>query len=155
MSIEYKTWGWELARNSGLLTKIFGDYPSFHDSAVTTFSLQRKRRSFEGVDSKPLPAGRVRYLVDLQLEVLHNRYAAPRADGGPDYLVVLDLLDIRASEIDVNAMLEEASIMEISLSNTPDDLIRFDLEPNIGLDIRLTCKEIVVSAVRPYSRSEY
>ncbi|MFL9900795.1 Imm50 family immunity protein [Paraburkholderia fungorum] len=155
MSIDNKTWGWELAGNSGLLIKIFGDYPSFHDSAVTTFSLQRKRRSFDGVDSKPLPAGRVRYLLDLQLEVLHNRYAAPRTDGGPDYLVVLDILDIRASEIDVNAMLEEASVMEISLSATPDDLICFDLEPNIGLDIRLTCKEVVVSAIRPYSRSEF
>ncbi|MCC8404372.1 immunity 50 family protein [Paraburkholderia sp. MMS20-SJTN17] len=155
MSTENKTWGWELARNSDLLVKIFGGYPSFHDSAVTTFSLQRKRRSFEGVDSKPLPAGRVRYLLDLQLEVLHNRYAAPRADGGPDYLVVLDLLDIRVSEIDVNAMLEEASVMEISLSDLPDDLIRFDLEPDIGLDIRLTCKEIVVSAVRPYIRSDF
>lgn len=155
MNIEKKTWGWELATNSGLLIKIFGDYPSFHDSAVTTFSLQRKRRSFEGADAKPLPAGRLRYLVDLQLEVLHNRYAAPRTDGDPDYLVVLDLLDIRGSEIDVNAMLEEASIMEISLSGTPDDLIRFDLEPNIGPDIRLTCKEVVVSAVRPYSRSEF
>jgi Immunity protein 50 len=155
MSIDNKTWGWELAGNSGLLIKIFGDYPSFHDSAVTTFSLQRKRRSFDGVDSKPLPAGRVRYLLDLQLEVLHNRYAGPRTDGGPDYLVVLDILDIRASEIDVNAMLEEASVMEISLSATPDDLICFDLEPNIGLDIRLTCKEVVVSAIRPYSRSEF
>ncbi|CAB3642896.1 hypothetical protein LMG24238_00446 [Paraburkholderia sediminicola] len=155
MSIENRTWGWELARNGSLLLKIFGEYPSFHDSAVTTFSLQRKRRSFEGMDSKPLPAGRARYLVDLQLEVLHNRYAAPRADGGPDYLVVLDILDIRGSEIDVNAMLEEASIMEISLSNTPDGLIRFDLEPNIGLDIRLACKEVVVGAIRPYSRSEF
>ncbi|SOF00304.1 Immunity protein 50 [Burkholderia sp. OK233] len=155
MSIENKTWGWELARNSGLLLRVFGEYPSFHDSAVMTFSLQRKRRSFDGMDSKPLPAGRARYLVDLQLEVLHNRYAAPRTDGGPDYLVVLDILDIRGSEIDVNAMLEEASIMEVSLSDTPNDLIRFDLEPNIGLDIRLTCKEVVVSAIRPYSRSEF
>jgi Immunity protein 50 len=155
MSTGNRTWGWEMARNSGLLVKIFGGYPSFHDSAVTKFSLQRKRRSFNGPDSKPLPAGRVRYLVDLQLEVLHNRYAAPRADGGPDYLVVLDLLDIRGSEIDVNAMLEEASVMEISLSDTPDDLIRFDLEPNIGLDIRLTCKEVVVSEIRPYDRSDF
>ncbi|MFM0038838.1 hypothetical protein [Paraburkholderia strydomiana] len=68
---------------------------------------------------------------------------------------MLDLLDIHSSEIDVDAMLEEASIMQISLSAAPDDLIRFDLEPNIGLDIRLTCKEVVVSAVRPYRRNEF
>jgi hypothetical protein len=155
MSSENRTWGWELARNSGLLIKILGEYPSFHDSAVATFSLQRKRRPFETADSTPPQADRGRYPIDLQLEVLHNRYAAPRADAGPDYLVVLDLLDIRSSEIDVDAMLEEASIMQISLSAAPDDLIRFDLEPNIGLDIRLTCKEVVVSAVRPYRRNEF
>ena len=155
MTVENKTWGWELAKNSDMLVKILGKYPSFHDSAVMTFSLQRKRRSFQSVESKPLPAGRVRYLVDLQLEVLHDRYAAPRPDGGSDYLVVLDILDIQSSEIDVNAMLEEASIMKISLCNAPDDLVQFELEPNIGLDIRLTCKEVVVSAVRPYNRSEF
>lgn len=47
-------------------------------------------------------------------------YAGPgsRSDGCPDYLVVLDLLDLRTSEIDVNTTLEEASVMDISLSNS-------------------------------------
>ncbi|WP_175161021.1 hypothetical protein [Paraburkholderia fynbosensis] len=44
--------------------------------------------------------------------------------------------------------------MQIPLSAAPDDLIRFDLEPHIGLDIRLTRKQVVVSAVRPYRRNE-
>ncbi|CAB3755496.1 Imm50 family immunity protein [Paraburkholderia solisilvae] len=154
MGSENKSWGWELATGSDLLVKVFGEYPSFHDSAVTTFCMQRQRRSFESADGTLLPHGRVRYLVDVKLEVLHNRYGKPRCDGGLDYLVVLDLLDVRTSEIDVNAMLEEASIMEISLSSIPNGLISFDLMPNIGLDVRLTCKEVVVSAVRPYSRND-
>ncbi|WP_090871143.1 Imm50 family immunity protein [Paraburkholderia diazotrophica] len=141
-------------KNNSLLIKIFGEYPSFHDSAVRTFCMQRKRRSFESVEGKPLPNGRSRDLLDLELEVLHNRYGPLRSDGSPDYLVVLEFLDIRSSEIDVNAMLEEASIMDISLSKEPNGLIKLDLMPNIGLDIRLTCKEVVVSSIRPYLRGE-
>jgi hypothetical protein len=146
--------GWNLAKNNDLLIKVFGGYPSFHDSALATFSMQRKRHSFEGTDGKPLPHGRARYLIDVKLEVAHNRYGEPRSDGCPDYLVVLELLDVRSSEIDVNAMLEEASVMEIALSDAPGHLIAFDLMPNIGLDVRLNCKEFVISAIRPYSRSE-
>lgn len=155
MKSEDKTWGWELAENSDLLLKIFGCFPSFHDSAVLTFRLQRKRRSSEDTEGARLPVGRARYLVDLQLEILHNRYAAPRSDCGSDSLVVVDLLDIRESEIDVNAMLEEASITDISLSKDSRDLIKFDLMPNIGLDIKLTCKEVVVTGINPYKRSEF
>ncbi|MFT4065198.1 hypothetical protein [Paraburkholderia sp.] len=155
MNSQNKTWGWEHARNSSLLIKIFGEYPSFHDSAVRTFCMQRKRRSFESAQGKPLPTGRSRDLVDLELEVLHNRYGPPRSDGSPDYLIALEFLDIRSSEIDVNAMLEEASIMDMSLSRESDGLIRFDLMPNIGLDIRLTCMEVVVSSIQPYIRDEF
>ncbi|CAB3772939.1 hypothetical protein [Paraburkholderia humisilvae] len=154
MQNQNKTFGWERAKNNDLLFKVFDEYPSFHDSAVATFCMERKRRSFEGADAKPLPHGRARYLTDIRLEVLHNRYGKPRTDGHSDYLVIVELLDIRSAEIDVNAMLEEASIMEISLSDAADNLVAFDLMPNIGLDIRVTCKEVVIGAVRPYNRSE-
>jgi hypothetical protein len=116
--------------------------------------MQRKRRSYESVEGKHLPNGRSRDLLDLELEVLHNRYGPLRSDGSADYLVVLEFLDIRSSEIDVNAMLEEASIMDISLSKEPNGLIKLDLMPNIGLDIRLTCKEVAVGSIRPYLRGE-
>src|SRR5262249_16991888 len=154
MNSQNKTWGWEHAKNSILLIKIFGEYPSFHDSAVRTFCLQRKRRSFESSEGKLLPPGRSRDLVDLKLEVLHNRYVPLHSDGRPDYLVVLEFLDIVSSEIDVNAMLEEASIINISLSEEHGGLIKLDLMPNIGLDVRLTCKEVVVSSIQPYIRDE-
>jgi hypothetical protein len=149
-----KTWGWEHATNSSLLIQMFGEYPSFHDAAVRTFCMQRKRRSFESVNGKLLPAGRSRDLVDLKLEVLHDHYGPPHSDGSPNYMVTLEFLDIKSSEIDVNAMLEEASIMDISLSMESGGLIKFDLMPNIGLDIRLTCKEVVVSSIQPYIRNE-
>lgn len=152
MNSQNKTWGWEHATNGTLLLHIFGEYPSFHDSAVRTFCMQRKRQSSQSAKGKPLPAGQARDLVDLSLEVLHNRYGPPRSDGSPDYLIRLEFLDIRTSEIDVNAMLEEASIMDISLSREPDGLIKFDLLPNIGLDLRLTCTEVVVSSIEPYIR---
>nr|WP_201695999.1 Imm50 family immunity protein [Paraburkholderia hiiakae] len=144
-----------MAENSDLLIKIFGCYPSFHDSAVLTFRLQRKRRSYENMEGERLPVGQARYLVDLQLEILHNRYAAPRSDGGSDYMVVVDLLDIMTSEMDVNAMLAEASISDITLSKRRRDLINFDLMPNIGLDIKLSCKEILIVGIKPYKRNEF
>jgi hypothetical protein len=150
-----KTWGWELATNSALLRKVFGCYPSFHDSAVASFSLSRKRKSAEGLDGKPLLRGTERYVVDLRLEILHDRYGPPHADGDPDCIVVVDLLDIRTSDIDVNAMLEEATIMEIRIKSAADNLVSFDLMPGVGLDIRLTCKEIAISEIKPYRRDDF
>lgn len=130
---------------------------------IRPFTTRPWRRSLyneSGVHSKPRIRHRRRLIADATRSISSwrccttvTRPLAPTQ--APDYLVVLDLLDIRSSEIDVDAMLEEASIMQISLSAAPDDLIRFDLEPNIGLDIRLTCKEVVVSAVRPYRRNEF
>ncbi len=67
---------------------------------------------------------------------------------------MLALLDITSSEIDVNVMLEAAWIADVRFSRTPDDLIRFDLMPNIGLDIQLTCRDSFVRVVRPYTRDE-
>lgn len=154
MDTHDETFGWGLVRNGALMLKVFGEYPSFHDSAVRTFCMQRIRKSFEDVAGQPLPMGRSRDMVDVRLEVLHNRYGPVRVDGGADYLVTLDFLDIASSEIDVNAMLEEASIMEVSITKEASGFLKFDLVPNIGLDIRLTCKEISISSIRPYSRAE-
>lgn len=92
----------------------------------------------------------MRELLDLRLEVLHNRYGAPPVSDRPDYIAVLDFLDIRTSDIDVNGMIEEATIMEMTLTEMPGELIQLDLTPNVGLDIRLTCKEVVVVDMRPY-----
>lgn len=94
----------------------------------------------------------MREMLDLRLEVLHNRYGAPPVPGKPDYIATLDFLDIRASDIDVNGMVEEATITEMTLAETPEGLIQLDLTPNIGLDIRLTCKEAVLVDLRPYTR---
>ncbi|WNC93681.1 hypothetical protein RI103_23115 [Paraburkholderia sp. FT54] len=152
MDTSNKTWGWELAKNGAWLAVILGAYPSFHDSAVRSFCMRRCRQTSEGLDGQSLAGGSTRELVDIQLEVLHNRYGAPPVAGRPDHVVVLDCLDVRTSEIDANAMLEEATIMDMSLSETPGGLIALDLVPNVGLDIRLTCKEVVVSEVRPYNR---
>ena len=151
MTSDIKTWGWELATNSDLLLKIFGEYPSFHDSAIRSISMERNRQSSVTVEGKSLSGGRRRGLVDLVLEIEHNRYGAPRAS---DYLVVVDFLDLRSSQIDLNAMLEEASVMDITLTRESDGLIKLDLMPNVGLDIRLTCREVVVRSVQPYVRDE-
>jgi hypothetical protein len=72
------------------------------------------------------------------LEILHNRYGPRREDNAPDYAIVIKLLDIKTSEIDINAMLDEAWIRDIELTKESSGLIRFDLNPNIGLDIVLT-----------------
>ncbi|WP_167401176.1 hypothetical protein [Paraburkholderia eburnea] len=64
----------------------------------------------------------------------------------------LDCLDVRTAEIDVDAMPEEATIMEMTLARVEGGLIRLDLTPNVGLDVRLTCARVVVSDMRPYVR---
>jgi hypothetical protein len=151
MNTHSETWGWQLATNSDLLLKIFGEYPSFHDSAIRSICMHRNRHSSVTVEGKPLSGGRRRGLVDLVLEIEHDRYGAPRAS---DYLVVVDFLDLGSSQIDLNAMLEEASVMDITLTKESDGLIKLDLMPNVGLDIRLTCREVVVRSVQPYVRDE-
>ncbi|MDR5750273.1 MULTISPECIES: hypothetical protein [unclassified Caballeronia] len=40
---------------------------------------------------------------------------------------MLDFLDIRASDIDVNRMVDEATNMEMALAQTPPGLIQLDL----------------------------
>lgn len=147
-----ETWGWDLATNGESLAMVLGGYPSFHDSAVSTFSMRRGRQTRESVDACLLPDNRTRDLVDVQLEVLHNRYGALPRVGQSDFVVVLEFRDVRTSDIDINAMLEEATIMEMSLSKLPGGLLKLDLMPNVGLDIRLTCKEVVVNSLRPYTR---
>ncbi|NIF56180.1 hypothetical protein F3J19_29545 [Burkholderia sp. Ax-1724] len=141
-----------MATHGETLARALGGYPSFHDSAVRSFCMRRERQTREDGDGRLLPGARTRELVDVRLEVLHNRYGAPAVDGRPDQVVVLDCLDVRTSGIDVNAMLEEATIMEMTLAQAPGALIRLDLMPNVGLDIRLTCKEVVIVDVRPYVR---
>ncbi|MBC8748429.1 hypothetical protein OKW43_001154 [Paraburkholderia sp. WC7.3g] len=147
-----ETWGWDLATNGESMAIVLGGYPSFHDSAVSTFSMRRGRQTRESVDAHLLPDERTRELVDVQLEVLHNRYGPASAAGRSDYVVVLEFRDVRTSEIDVNAMLEEATIMEMTLSELPDGLLKLDLMPNVGLDVQLTCKEAVVTDMHPYVR---
>ncbi|CAM2177677.1 Immunity 50 family protein [Paraburkholderia sacchari] len=147
-----KTWGWELATHGDVLKRMLGEYPSFHDSAVRSFCMSRRRETREGVDGLPLPGTRTRDLVDVRLEVLHNRYGPPPVDHRHDYVVILDCLDVRTAEIDVNAMLEEATVMEMSLAKAEAGLIRLDLLPNVGLDVRLTCAKVVVSEMHPYVR---
>ncbi|MFM0323350.1 hypothetical protein [Caballeronia glebae] len=147
-----KTFGWELAKNGFLFLEIFGEYPSFHDSAVQSFFMQRTRSSHTNDTGEPLIPGCERDLVDLTLEILHNRYGPRRVDGGADYLVTIKLLEIKSGNIDINAMLEEAWIRDINLTDESNGLVKFDLNPNIGLDIVLTCKEIIVDSIKPYHR---
>ncbi|SIT47213.1 conserved hypothetical protein [Paraburkholderia piptadeniae] len=152
MNSPEKTWGWDLATNGETLAMVLGGYSSFHDSAVRSFCMRRTRESREGVDGHQLPGMQTRDVVDVCLEVLHNRYGPPPVDGRPDRIVVIDCLDVRTSEIDVNAMLEEATIMEMSLALVPGGLLKLDLLPNVGLDVRLTCAEVVISDMLPYVR---
>ena len=151
-SPEKRTWGWELATNAERLVKILGDYPSFHDSAVRSLCMRRVRETRGGVDGRDLATTQTRVMVDVRLEVLHNRYGPPPIAGRPDRLVVIDCLDVRVSDIDLNAMLEEATIMEMTLTRV-DDLLKLDLLPNVGLDVRLTCAEVVISDLLPYVRA--
>jgi hypothetical protein len=152
MSNANRTWGWHLAKRAEWLELVLGGYSSFHDSAVRSFCLSRSRQTHEDVNGLPLPGNRTRQLLDLRLEVLHNRYGAPPISDRPDYVAVLDFLDIRVSDIDVNGMVEEATIMEMTLAEAPGGLIQLDLTPNVGLDMRLTCKQVVVVDMRPYTR---
>jgi hypothetical protein len=92
-----------------------------------------------------------REIVDLELEILHNRFG-PLDAAGTDYLVMLCLKDVKVANIDVNAMLQDSWVMNMTLSRQADGLLVFDLEPNIGLDVQVTCVEVAVSGIRPYAR---
>jgi hypothetical protein len=114
--------------------------------------MRRARRSFVEDEGKLLPPGCDRDLVDLTLEIAHNRFGPRRPEGGSDYIVTVDLLNIKTADIDINAMLEEAWIRDVNVTKMEDGLVRFDLNPNIGLDIVVTCHAIIVESIWPYDR---
>ncbi|MBN3759432.1 hypothetical protein [Burkholderia sp. Ac-20365] len=103
-------------------------------------------------EGKPLPPGCDRDLVDLTLEIAHNCFGPRPPEGGSDYIVTVDLLNITKTDIDINAMIEEAWIRDVNLTKMDNGLIRFDLNPNIGLDIVVACHEVTVESIRPYDR---
>lgn len=152
MDSSENTFGWEFARHGKLLRNVLGEHPSFHDSSVRSFCMRRARRSLVDDEGNPLPPGCDRDLVDLTLEIAHNFFGPRPPEGSTDYLITVNLLNITAGEIDINAMLEEAWIMDIGLTKMEDGLVRFDLNPNIGLDIVVTCHEIIVESIQPYDR---
>lgn len=94
----------------------------------------------------------MRTIIDVRLEGPHSCYGPPPTDGQVDRIVVIDCLDVRQSEIDLDAMLEEATIMEMTLSRV-DGFIKLDLLPNVGLDVRLTCVQVAIVDMLPYVRS--
>jgi hypothetical protein len=142
--------GWDLAKNKELLVKVFGGYPSFHDAFVSSICMQRGKRCREPSGSASTDR-HGREIVDLELEILHNRFG-PLDAAGTDYLVVLILQDVKVANIDVNAMLQDSWVMNMTLSRQADGLLTFDLEPNIGLDLQVTCAEVTVLGIRPYTR---
>ena len=142
--------GWDLAKNKELLVKVFGGYPSFHDAFVSSICMQRGKRCREPSGSASTDR-HGREIVDLELEILHNRFG-PLDAAGTDYLVMLCLKDVKVANIDVNAMLQDSWVMNMTLSRQADGLLTFDLEPNIGLDLQVTCAEVTVLGIRPYTR---
>lgn len=146
------TFGWEFARNGKLLRNVLGEYPSFHDSSIRSLCMQRARRSLVDEKGIPLPTGCDRDLVDLTLEIAHNRFGPRPPAGDSDYLITVKLLDITTGEIDIKAMLEEAWVRDINISKMDDGLVKFDLNPNLGLDLVVTCHEVIVESIQPYDR---
>ncbi|WP_244813607.1 Imm50 family immunity protein [Caballeronia sp. Lep1P3] len=154
MNDDENTFGWELAKYGDLLRKVLGSYPSFHDSAVRALTIQRARLSYRDENGEALLPGQSRDLVDVSLEILHNRYGPRPETGQPDYIVKLQLRTVRSGEIDLNAMLEEAWIRDITLTKAENGLVKFDLNPNIGLDLVLLCEEVIVQSIEPYERHQ-
>ena len=57
--------------------------------------LRNRTGSPRSTQEKPRAALIWQAAADLRLDVLHNRYGPPPVVGRPDYVVVLDFLDIR------------------------------------------------------------
>lgn len=142
---------WPVVKDNELLLKVFGRYPSFHDASVLSISMARaKRMRRHDPADGPVDPRRLEF-VDVILEVLHREYRpAVERIGRSDYAVTIALLDVRSANIDVNAMLDDSFVSEISLRHQPDGLLAFDLEPNIGLDVRLVCATAEIRSIRPY-----
>lgn len=142
---------WATVKDSGLLLKIFGEYPSFHDASVLSIAMERAKRMKRHDPAKGAADARSLELVDVMLEVLHREY---QPDVKPterlNYAVTIALLDVRSANIDINAMLADSFVSEISWRHHAGGLLEFDLEPNIGLDVRLVCAEAEVRSIRPY-----
>ncbi|SIT35474.1 hypothetical protein BN2475_50045 [Paraburkholderia ribeironis] len=106
---------WPVVKDSEVLLKLFGRYPSFHDANVLSITMERAKRMrrYEPLNG-PVDPHRLEF-VDVILEVLHreDRPAAERIER-PDYAITIALLDVRSADIDINAMLDDSFVSEIS-----------------------------------------
>jgi hypothetical protein len=149
-NMKEETSAWSLATGSELLLKLFGEYPSFHDAMVRSVCIERAKRL-------KLPAlgtlfdPRELEFVDVIVELKHRQFRSREESVGQlDYGVTVALLDVVACDIDVNAMLTDSFVSEITLSKGDNQLFMFDLEPNAGLSMQVECAGVEVRAAWPY-----
>ena len=142
---------WVFVKDSEFLLKVFGRYPSFHDASVLSISMERAKRMKKHDPAEGAVDLRSLELVDVILEVLHREHQ-PEVEPIErlNYAVTIALLDVRSANIDINAMLADSFVSEISWRHQTGGLLEFDLEPNIGLDVQLVCAAAEIRSIRPY-----
>jgi hypothetical protein len=149
-NMKEKTSAWSLAHGSELLLKMFGEYPSFHDAMVSSVCIERAKR-LKSPTPETLFDPRKLEVVDVVVELKHRQFRSREERVGQvDYGVTVALLDVVACDIDVNAMLADSFVSEITLSKGDNQLFIFDLEPNAGLSMQVECAGVDVRAAWPY-----
>ena len=148
---EVSSSAWAVVKDSTFLLKLFGGYPSFHDASVLSITMERAKRMRRHAPAEGAVDPRSLELVDVILEVLHREHQ-PEVEPTErvNYAVTIALLDVRCANIDLNPMLDDSFVSEISFRHQTDGLLAFDLEPNIGLDVRLVCAAAEIRSIRPY-----
>jgi hypothetical protein len=148
-----ETSAWSLATGSELLLKLFGEYPSFHDAMVSSVCIERAKRLRSPAPGTLFDPWKLE-IVDVVVELKHRQFRSREERVGQiDYGVTIALLDVAACDIDVNSMLYDSFVSEITLRKGDNELFIFDLEPNAGLSMQVECLGVAVRAAWPYPAS--
>ena len=129
-----------LVRNSDIVLKVYGYWPSFHDAEIVKFCL---RWSKEGSS----------HIADAVISIHHWGQDNPSFEcSGPDCIIEflcrhLSNANIQADELAAGGWVEEIQISK----RTDDGRLTFDVRPLSRFDVRFDCNTIEVVGIYPYS----
>jgi hypothetical protein len=132
----------KLVENAALLTRVFGEWPSFHDAEVLTMHLDRA-----GVDGPSLEA------------CVHVFRMTREVDARGHYVLThhtqvtlrfVDILLLQLRGFDDQNSLSDLDLEEVDPSDNAGRRFSVCFGSNVGVESELLCNRIVVQAVEPF-----
>ncbi|MPV68712.1 Imm50 family immunity protein [Burkholderia sp. BE17] len=126
-----------LIENSDLVIKVYGYWPSFHDSEVVDFGIHTTK-----IEEK--------YVTDIKITILHRGQDNPQwKRAGPTCCIEISCRNVSNVDLKLNDIAGGNWIQELNITGAGDVGVDLELVPLAGLDLRLKCEVIEVAGIYP------